>query len=458
MEAVAIRPPRTRARRAEPRRPWRGARGGAAALLLALGSGAVLTAAQPNDTICGTQPMELRRIRGSAARCNDGSDPGYWFRPGDPKFVFVWLQGGFACSSKETCDARSVDKWANAKGLMTGRSLHPEMFRCGVFASTYEFDKVFATATLVVAHYCSSDSWTGDRDEPVDGRFFQGQRILTALIQEISAKHDLGAAETVVFGGCSAGGRGGLYNLDRLCGLLPNPSTRCRGYFEASWWVQPERSASLANTAREGYAYWNASSLLADCARNRPPDSAHLCFFGPVLAPHVKTPYFLRAELWDSFQLSHHGIDESDFWWTPSQWATGAAQRDAIRDSLLALPAGNGAYATACYGHCSSEWNYIWSERLSTGDRTPKMADALNDWLRGTPGRHVYVEECNDINCSYHCSFIRWNPWWTVAVYLSIFCSIVLVLAFAYYAARSSRRERLKLLEPSDGTCSEYSE
>lgn len=317
---------------------------------------------------------------------------------------FIWLEGGFQCDSEEGCNSRNNQSWAVDGHLMTSDDLPEEVQQCGWFSSDHHTNPALYHATMVIIHYCSSDSWIGDLDgTALGGWYFQGSRVIDAVLEELTWKHGLAQASDVILGGCSAGGRGAMYNLDRVCGKLPSSDTRCRGLLEAAWWVpEPvETGQPLTLGAQRGLVAWNATEILDVCARDR-PGFEYECMFGPAFAPYVQTPFFLKIETWDSFQLQQRGVTWNETW-NETELATGFVLRDGILESLGAFPSRHAVFATGCFAHCTSSKDSFWRERVTHGRGSSGLLEALTAWLNDAPGSHMHVEGCGEVNCSEGC-------------------------------------------------------
>lgn len=198
------------------------------------------------------------------ARCNDGTVAVFYFRPGATAAGrdnwLIELQGGGACASPSTCAARwcSIDQQFSATA-MSSRNQPAAWKADGITRRAGPAGEVnpFADWNHVFVHYCSSDTWDGQRPpiavdavHPVTGapvRYqieFRGAAIFDAAIATLRREGvavpaytlgggatelpDLDSAAQVVLAGASAGGAGVIANADRLAARLraTNPTLR----------------------------------------------------------------------------------------------------------------------------------------------------------------------------------------------------------------------------------------
>jgi hypothetical protein len=70
---------------------------------------------------------------------------------------------------------------------------------------------------------------------------FRGQDLVKATLLALQgrARHPLAAGHVVYFGGCSAGGRGAMFNLEYLPDMLPT-GVKTYGVFDSPMWVDVE--------------------------------------------------------------------------------------------------------------------------------------------------------------------------------------------------------------------------
>merc|ERR1712113_1352882 len=82
----------------------------------------------------------------------------------------------------------------------------------------------FAGAAHVFVPYCSSDSWSGDRDaSPATyGWAFKGKVIVREVFRALAKSHGLQDVSAVYLTGVSAGGMGVLVNADSVGEYIAN--------------------------------------------------------------------------------------------------------------------------------------------------------------------------------------------------------------------------------------------
>ena len=259
----------------------------------------------------------------------------------------------------------------------------------------------FAGAHLVYMPYCSSDAWVGDAGPESNdwGFYFKGQRILEAALKQlqqgvavttINVEHFLNhthatstttttyaltAADKVLFGGCSAGGRGAMFNLDFVQSMLPAGAPPVLGFFDSALWVDmlplvPSSEISLENETQQIFALVNATARLGDaCAAAYPGAEGWRCLYGQYRLPYVQTPYLLSASQFDKFQLPYN--EGSNPPYAPGPNLTYALTfQAAVRTVMLNLPTAaqprSAVYSSACYKHCTSTLAYgaFWGVKV----------------------------------------------------------------------------------------------
>jgi hypothetical protein len=164
------------------------------------------------------------------ALCNDHSLPAYWYRPGTgsgAKQWVIWLEGGGDCLDQASCAARAS---SNAP-FITSTGFGPNG-GFGVTSFSASINPKLYNANTVVVHYCSSDSWSGDKraesgvafDPAVPATwYFRGRRIAIAAVKTLAESVPaLASADKILIGGSSAGGEGITLVANDIIPLLPS--------------------------------------------------------------------------------------------------------------------------------------------------------------------------------------------------------------------------------------------
>lgn len=256
--------------------------------------------------------------------CNDGTHAGFYLRkqPSSKKWI-VFLEGGWHCFDLRSCRAR----WMRLRHLMTS-SQWPET-RDGEFLIAFQARSLFLikffpfpvggilsphpeenpywhNANHVLIPYCSSDSWSGTRTEPVTTDPENSWRFMGALIlrQVIAELIPVGLGRVpggeLLLVGSSAGGLGVMLNLDRIRNFLVNEKKlqiTVRGVSDSGWFLdrEPYTPAAVASSeaVRQGWKLWQGL-LPEDCTKVHPTEPWR-CYFGYRLYPTLKSEFrFLK--------------------------------------------------------------------------------------------------------------------------------------------------------------------
>jgi hypothetical protein len=103
-------------------------------------------------------PAGWNQIQGGAGTdCALGTPFAFFARPGNPKRLMVYFQGGGACWNGETCDVRGRPTF----DPQVDSTDHPSRWR-GIFDFSRE-DNPVRDYTIVVVPYCTGDTFLGDR-------------------------------------------------------------------------------------------------------------------------------------------------------------------------------------------------------------------------------------------------------------------------------------------------------
>ena len=151
------------------------------------------------------------------AVCNDGSPAGLYFAAAtSDQQNDVWIvqqQGGGWCWDAPSCKKRlekggslvSSEGWASSLSAKAGSIL-------AATGTDFEF------ANKAYLKYCTSDGYVGNATAYESE--FRGHEVVLAMVDRLVQK-GLGASgdSTLIYSGCSAGGRGVMHNLNRIAAL-----------------------------------------------------------------------------------------------------------------------------------------------------------------------------------------------------------------------------------------------
>ena len=305
-------------------------------------------------------------------------------------------------------------------------------------------------ACLAIA-YCSSDAWVGNVGASAEtfGWHFRGQKIVEALFDKLqngvvvttkyearnattgkkehlanTTTYSMHAHDKVLFGGCSAGSRGAMFNIDYVQSMLPAGMAPVVAFLDSPLWVDeipitgPNGSiVPLEYQTQQIYNLVNATARLGDdCAAAYPASSGEQwkCLYGQYRLPFVKTPYLMSASQFDKYQLPYNEGGMPPYNGTALAYANNFQQ--AVRSVVLNLPTSeqpqSAVFSSACFKHCTSTlaWGSFWGVRI--GELS--LRDYLEAWYfgGGTPSNETagaatlppgyskqHIEACNGFGC-----------------------------------------------------------
>ena len=133
-----------------------------AVLIFALtGCSAPEAPSSPEPTASSLTPGWNEFTPGGETTCSDGSEYKFFARPGDPRKLLVYLQGGGGCWSRETCDENITPSYNIRIG-----DFHPRNYN-GIFDFENP-ENPFADYSIVFAPYCTGDVHIGASDTIYD--------------------------------------------------------------------------------------------------------------------------------------------------------------------------------------------------------------------------------------------------------------------------------------------------
>ena len=384
--------------------------------------------------------------------CNDGTSATYYFRKGasTTNLWVLYLEGGMWCYSAQTCQLR----WRTTPWEMSNAKLANYVALGGIFSVGRK--NPWAEANVAYLPYCSSDAHVGDSF--AFGWHFRGQRIINAVLTSLVREQGMGVRKSkdetrvptqrLLLGGCSAGARGAMMNLDYIQPTLASmgitqQQVTVSGLLDSPLWIDVDplqpHVVSLANETQAVFSFVNATARMGPgCATLYPGAEGWKCLFGQYRMPLLQTPYILNAAQDDKFELpwniggtTNAGYDVQA--WHPAQLAYATAFGPLVKrviDTLPVLPAqkGSAVFSTACFRHCVSDSALFWNvavapasiedpssaalhaaakssgKRVSASTQAALMPISLRDaaemWYFGKPGRTMrYVQNCTGFRC-----------------------------------------------------------
>jgi len=234
-------------------------------------------------------------------------------------------------------------------------------------------------------------------------------------VWEEAVKRGLGAREgtEVLYGGCSAGARGAMFNLDFVERWLnvrvPGKVTRFGGLLDSSFWIDMDPFVKtippLRKVAQAAFLLFNAETTVDPmCLYAFAPSEQWKCIFGQYSVPFLRSPYILHGFQDDSYQLTRNGISTPT---TPDQLAYTVSFRNltsfwAHRDVIIeAAPQRHAVVLPACFRHCNTEDSHF--STLTTNGVT--LEKALVSWFFAENTVMAFVEDnCVGFNCGPGCA------------------------------------------------------
>jgi hypothetical protein len=356
------------------------------------------------------------------AVCNDGSPSGFYIKT-SPSMSNLWIifqQGGDWCYDEASCKLRTGD-------LTSSRNWTSKLSKKGMMESSIP---QFAKANLVYATYCSSDGWIGNSSVTDLGFGFEfqmrGAEIVNALFRTLVEQFDLGASPKteVIYAGCSAGGRGVLFNAPRVNKLLSELTKNKINYFgafiDSGFWVDmlpmhADKSVSFAEQTKRFYAIANTKGNLNPlCEQELRLKEGWKCLFAEYSIKYLDAmniPNFLNIFQYDAFQLYRNlNLAPGTLPETEAELAYAELLRGKIDEKVDAIAQGNNffSFLPACFMHCNTEtpgWKSLKTEGRS-------LEQAVFDWFFKMRNQNNFKasarlieEQCEGFNCGTGCEF-----------------------------------------------------
>eukprot|EP00117_Sycon_ciliatum_P029270 scpid34648/ scgid23355/ Protein notum homolog len=294
-------------------------------------SSLVETAMSLFDVVNGTERDAL---------CLDGSPARFYMHrnTSNPNWI-IHAEGGGFCASPEECQQFIDTGFGTSNNWQcsipnvdqNGRFSAPNI----VVRGTADRNPAYRTWNRVFIRYCSGDVYIGRRVRPQN--LFQvhhtGHYYLTSILSDLVEFHGLLGAETILFGGTSAGGIGAQMTINLFNEQLAAASEQrgtavptLYGYSDGGWFraigdladfsynesaaiESPQAIPGFSTFVRLLLLFGNVENGYLDPSCQQAASSAnpgfqgHDCLGAEILWPHINVPMFLIADTWDTFDI-----------------------------------------------------------------------------------------------------------------------------------------------------------
>ncbi|KAM9304890.1 palmitoleoyl-protein carboxylesterase notum2-like [Gastrophryne carolinensis] len=359
-----------------------------------------------------SEDMKLHLLKNTQVTCNDGTPAGYYIREAKAsKRWVIFLEGGWCCYSKETCDIR----YKSAKRLMSSSDWPKTRKGMGILSPRQDENPHWWNLNAVFVPYCSSDVWSGNISKIHNDFAFMGALIIQEVIRDLVPR-GLKQAKTVILAGSSAGGTGVFINIDRVAALvetLTGDTVQVRGLVDSGWFLDTKHaksdcsdgsSCALTEAIKKGLKLWHGA-LPDKCRQQFKRGDEWQCFYGPKLYASLKSPIFVVQWLYDVEQLRLENIQPDFQFMTAHQWNNIQSIGRELKKSLREVPA---VFAPACFSHTlitASNW-------LEFQVKGATLARALHCWeksLQERRGQKTVIRGC-PFHLIDNCHWPHCNP------------------------------------------------
>ncbi|KAM6972224.1 carboxylesterase notum2 [Aplochiton taeniatus] len=324
---------------------------------------------QPGSQNRASDEMRLNFIKSTQVTCNDGTAAGFYLKEfkGSKRWL-IFLEGGWCCYNKETCDSR----YQNIPRLMSSSDWPQTRRGSGILSSQAEENPHWYNSNIVFIPYCSSDVWSGtgptptktrpgkekEKDKDASEYTFMGSLIIHEVIKDLIPK-GIRLSKVVMLTGTSAGGTGVLLNIERVASQLEQlgAEAQVRGLVDSGWFLESKQqrapdcpetvSCSPVDAIKNGLRLWNGV-VPERCRQQYRRGEEWQCFFGHKLYSTLSSPLFVVQWLFDEEQLRVENIYLGGQTLTEQQWTYMQNLGRDLKNSLKDVPA---VFAPSCLSH-----------------------------------------------------------------------------------------------------------
>lgn len=362
-----------------------------------------------------TEDMRLHFLKNTHVTCNDGTAAGFYLKEfrGSRRWL-LFLEGGWCCYSKETCDSR----YQSIPRLMSSLVWPQTKRGSGILSSQAEENPHWYNANIVSIPYCSSDVWSGtgpapnppprprgrerekDRNANATEYTFMGSLIIREVIKDLIPK-GIKQAKVVMLTGTSAGGTGVLLNIDRVASQLEQlgAEAQVRGLVDSGWFLESKQqrspncpetvSCSPEDAIKIGLRLWNG--VVPDrCRQLYKKGEEWQCFFGHKLYSTMTSPLFVVQWLFDEEQLRVENIYMGGQHMSQEQWQYIQNLGRELKNSLSDVTA---VFAPSCLSHTMLTKSN-WMTFQVKGTSLPRALHCWDKNLEATRNNRTPAKGC----------------------------------------------------------------
>jgi len=327
------------------------------------------------------------------AICNDGSTAVYYVDEEahrDGQSVMVYLEGGGACYTDQTCSDRC--EGAEAEYLCEAQTDPVKDFNDHVWSKDPTTNPGLYDSLKVYVPYCTSDGYSGRRPASSEsgGYAFFGKAVVEGLVEDLLEKV-IGSNSIRQFTlmGVSAGAFGVAFNCDAVAAKVkakdPNADVRCimdsHDFIptDVSEGCNPLEWGSLAKT------YWQGE-FDQSCEQANGADSTQ-CNVFTTYYQQITTPFMVIVPLEEVDPGVHpctpEWPEDSNFW---SRWRE--ALYTAAQQLAQDMP-NSGMFMSNCAHHVTlanpTTWSAMPVPTIDSNDQASvTLNQALSNWLKDT--------------------------------------------------------------------------
>ncbi|CAL9185805.1 unnamed protein product, partial [Musa hybrid cultivar] len=353
--------------------------------------------------------VNLTLIPSAAAKgavCLDGTVPGYHLHRGFGSGADNWLvdlEGGGWCNDVGSC-------LYAIKGHRGSSNYMEKLYFSGILSDKPEQNPDFYNWNRVEVRYCDGASFAGEGFDGEHNLYFRGQRIWSAVMEDLMSK-GMRSAKQALLSGCSAGGLASILHCDEFRALFPQ-TTKVKCLSDAGFFVDLV-DISGGHAVR---SFYDGVVTLQGVAQNLPKFctsrmNATSCFFPQYIVANITTPTFLLNAAYDTYQIQQAlapiSADPKETWkackFNHSACDSNQMQiLQGFRNTMLNALQGfaaldkNGHFINSCFTHGQIYDPNKWYSDNSPTIGNKRIATSVGDW-------YFDRSQVKSIDCAYPC-------------------------------------------------------